>query len=367
MLQKWSAVAVPIICAIVATCNGSLFDAPRDPGTPHLPAQQFGYAVPLPLHFARGAPNSPGFADNTPPDNPVTDAGATLGRVLFYDRRLSANNAISCASCHLQSHAFADTARFSRGFKGGRTGRHSMSLANARFYQNRRFFWDERAISLEAQVLQPIADTVEMGLTHAEMIAKLSATSFYPPLFAAAFGNDVISTERVARALAQFVRSMVSANSRFDAALANAEAPGFGLLTSQERQGMQIFNGAGRCASCHVTTAQISPAAFNNGLDSVIVDRGAGNGRFKAPSLRNIELTAPYMHDGRFATLEEVVEHYDNSVKANPGLDPRLRNFNGQAGRLGLSSPDKAALVAFLKALTDHAFTTDPRFSDPFR
>jgi cytochrome c peroxidase len=367
MLHQRMAVAALICAGLSAGCNGSMSEPGTVLTTPELPTPAFRYAVVLPEHFSPGVPNSPGSADNTPASNRITDAGATLGRVLFYDRRLSANDAISCASCHLQSRAFADTARFSRGFNGGRTKRHTMGLGNARFYARGRFFWDERAFSLESQVLLPIQDSVEMGMSLQALVAKLSATPFYPPLFADAFGNATVTSDRIALALAQFIRSMVSAGSRFDQAFANGEQPGFGVLSAIERQGMQVFNGPGGCVRCHNTNGHISPAIFNNGLDATITDAGAGSGRFKAPSLRNIELTSPYMHDGRFATLEEVVEHYDNGVKASPTLDPGLRAINGGARRLNLSVADKAALVAFLRALTDQGFVTDPRFSDPFR
>ena len=363
------AVAVVAGSWIVSGCESTA--APGSASSePRLPEVAFQYNVPLPNHYRAGAPNSPGIADNTPVGNQVTDAGATLGRVLFYDRRLSANNTVSCGSCHLQSHAFSDTTRFSRGFRGGRTTRNSMSLANARFYQRGRFFWDERASTLETQVLLPIQDSVEMGMTLDGAVRKVREASFYGPLFTAAFGSAEVTSDRLARALAQFVRSMVSANARFDAAFANinnGEAPGFFVLSAEERQGMNVFNTVGGCARCHTTNGHISPVIFNNGLDATVTDAGAGGGRFKAPSLRNIELTAPYMHDGRFATLEAVVEHYDNGVRNSPTLDPGLRGLNGQPRRLNLTSSDKAALVAFLRALTDDAFVADPRFSDPFR
>jgi cytochrome c peroxidase len=369
MLRNSMAVAVVAGVSIAAACT-SISDVDQLAREPQLPAVSFQYAAPLPAHFAAGAPNSPAFADNTPLSNPITDAGATLGRVLFYDKRLSANNTVSCGSCHLQSRAFSDTARFSRGFKGGRTARNSMTLGNARFYFRGRFFWDERALNLETQVLLPIQDSVEMGMKLEAVAERLRQTPFYPQLFEKAFGSSEVTSDRIARALAQFVRSLVSANSKFDAGFRNVtpgEAPGFALLTPQERQGMVVFNGAGGCSRCHGTNGHIAPAVFNNGLDATITDAGAGGGRFKAASLRNIELTAPYMHDGRFATLEEVVEHYDNGVRASPTLDIGLRGIGGQPRRLNLSPSDKAALVAFLKALTDQTFITDPRFSDPFR
>ena len=309
----------------------------------------------------RGGRGGSGNArDNTPDSNAVTDAGATLGRVLFYDRRLSANDQIACGSCHMQEFGFSDTARFSRGFAGGLTKRHSMGLANARFYTSGRFFWDERAGTLETQVLTPVQDPVEMGMTLPALEAKLAAAGYYQPLFRAAFGTPEVTSDRVARALAQFVRSLVSADSRFDRGLA------VGGMTSQEREGLRLFNGQGECARCHVGNALAGDGTHNTGLDAVITDSGAGRGRFKVPSLRNIAVRPPYMHDGRFATLEQVVDHYSGGVQANPALDQRLRGRGGAPRDLGLTTTQKSALVAYLHALTDLTFLTAPRFADPF-
>lgn len=339
---------------------------------PVQPANAFAYSdasLPLPAHFFDG--NAPGgtviATDNSRADNAVTNAGAALGRVLFYDRRLSANDRVSCASCHHQQFGFADTARLSRGFAGGLTGRHSMALANARFYQRGRFFWDERAATLEAQVLQPIQDATEMGLTLDAVTTKLLLTSYYPALFQAAFGSPEITSDRVARALAQFVRALVSRSSRFDRAFVGAGPPDFAaVFTGEELQGQALFNGAAGCARCHATNAQVSDNAHNTGLDATITDVGAGQGRFKAPSLRNVSVRPPYMHDGRFATLEAVVEFYDNGVRNNPSLDPRLRGPNGQPQRLNLSPAQKGALVAYMRTLHDGAFLTNPAFADPY-
>ncbi|WP_396220169.1 cytochrome c peroxidase [Gemmatimonas sp.] len=339
---------------------------------PTLPATALSYSDagnPLPRHFSQAAPNagSPIGADNTPASNRTTDAGATLGRVLFYDRRLSVNDRVSCASCHQQQFAFSDTARLSRGFAGAVTGRHSMGLANARFYASGRFFWDERAASLEAQVLQPIQDATEMGMTLPNALAKLSATTYYPALFTAAFGTSDITSDRVSLALSQFVRSLVSANSKFDRAFGMNGVPNFAAtFTAQELAGQDLFNGRAGCARCHGTNAHISDNVHNTGLDATITDVGAGNGRFKAPSLRNIAVRPPYMHDGRFRTLEQVIAFYDSGVQNNPGLDPRMRGPGGQPLRLNLSAAERASLVAFLGTLTDNTFLTDVRFSNPF-
>ncbi len=356
-------------------------------GTPELPVSLIDYeaiAQNLPDHFTQPAglgPNqiTPLSLDNTPVDNPVTNAGATLGRVLFYDKRLSINDTVSCSSCHEQARGFSDPDILSSGFEGGFTRRHSMGLANARFYGPEAFFWDERAPTLEHQVLMPIQDGVEMGMTLDVLLPKLQAVDFYPALFTNAFGDSTITSDRISKALAQFVRSLISVNSKFDQAYYNGtvDNPDFaGTLTSQELEGLNLFTpaqGSGmsslRCAACHATTAQTLDAAQNNGLDAnTDSDQGAGGGTFKAPSLRNIAVRGPYMHDGRFATLEEVIEFYNSGVQDHPNLSPRLRDGgpNGDVRRLNLSSEQKAALLAFLNTLTDEGFLTDTRFADPF-
>ena len=340
-----------------------------------LPATSFNYAAPaLP----------PGFLvqpilgqDNTPATNPTTNAGATLGRVLFYDQRLSANQTISCASCHQPEHGFSDPRQFSVGFLGGKTPRNSMGLTNARWYQRRSFFWDERAATLEDQVLRPIQDPVEMGMTLPALNTRLAAEPFYANLFNAAFGSPEVNATRISRALAQFVRSIVSTKSKYDAGIPLR----FSNFTAQEQLGQSIFLGQvgnATCASCHGTDNFVpGPNINNNGLENPYLDKGVGaltgrpqdEGLFKVPSLRNVELTAPYMHDGRFATLEQVVEFYNSGVVNHPNLSPPLRNPPGQPPgprRLNLTPEQKAALVAFLKTLTDRGVTSAGQFGDPF-
>lgn len=367
---------LPSLVVFLAACAGESPTAATlvDDGLPLpvLPVALLSYGTasnPLPAHFtAPGPDGSVLAADNTPPTNPVTDAGATLGRVLFYDVRLSANNTVSCGSCHLQSAGFADTAQFSRGLRGGTTPRHSMALVNARFYARGRFFWDERAATLEDQVLRPIQDPVEMGMTLDSLERKLAATRLYGPLFRAAFGSADVSRDKVARALAQFVLAMTSTRSRYDQAFQGGGPPNFAaVLTSQELEGEQLFRGAGRCVLCHVTNAQIASQPRNIGLALVSADTGAGAGRFKVPSLRNVGVRSRFMHDGRFTSLRQVVDHYAEGVQGAAGLDPLLRNPSGQPQRLGLSPAQRDALVAYLHTLTDQAFLTDPRFADPFR
>lgn len=340
-------------------------------GTPSLPAALYPYSdasSPLPAYFRGQGPGGSAIAtDNTPADNPTTDAGATLGRVLFYDTRLSANDKVACASCHQQQFGFGDTARFSRGFNGGVTARHAMGLSNARFYQRGRFFWDERAATLEAQVVQPIQNSVEMGMTLDNLVLKVGATSYYPELFRGAFGSTDVTSDRIARALAQYVRSLVSYQSKFDGAFAGgANPPNFGVLTAQEQQGQQLFAGTAGCAQCHATNAVVSDDIHNNGLDAAPSDTGAGGARFKAPSLRNIAVRPPYMHDGRFSTLRDVVDFYDHGVQANPNLDNRLRTPNGGVKRLNLSPAQRDAIVAYLQTLTDPTFLSAAKFSNPF-
>ncbi|MEM8601582.1 MAG: cytochrome c peroxidase [Bacteroidota bacterium] len=363
MLRLFALVVAAVALVLTA------FTAPILPAdTPTLPATPYNYAnIALPQHLTTPPVRA---IDNTPADNPITDAGATLGRVLFYDTRLSANQLISCASCHRQADGFSDPEILSVGFQGGRTGRHSMTLAFARFYDNGHFFWDERAETLEDQVLMPIQDDVEMGMTLDDVRARLEATDFYADLFTDAFGSAEITNERMSRALAQFVRSMVAPASKFDEGRA-VQAPGppgdpLDNFTAEENLGLELFYGRARCSTCHRGDLQVAVEALNNGLDPVTADEGAGDGRFKTGSLRNIAVTAPYMHDGRFATLEQVVDHYDRGVQAHPNLSPPLVRGNGQPLRLNLTAQERAALVAFMRTLTDESFLADERWSDPF-
>ena len=342
----------------------------------NLPASAFNYANPaLPAHFRNG---DVADIDNTPNDNPVTDAGATLGRVLFYDTQLSANNTISCASCHVQETGFTDANQLSTGFLGGLTGRNSMGLSNARYYDNGRFFWDERANTLEDQVLMPIQDEVEMGLTLDELVTKIQAADYYEPLFEDAFGTTTVTSDLISSARSQFVRSMVSYESRFDAGLTAAGGDirrPFDNFTALENMGKTLFlSGRTQCSNCHETATFSGDQARNNGLDAVLTDQGVGgvtgrnqdNGEFKVGSLRNIALGAPYMHDGRFSTLREVVEFYNDGIQDSPFLDNRLRVNNGQVRRMNLDNEEIEALVAFMETLTDESFINDEKFSNPF-
>lgn len=375
-------VIVSMIISITIACKKTADTVTTEPwaNVLNLPAQPFNYAnITLPNYLT--APNILGQV-NTPAGNAITDWGATVGRVIFYDRNVSLNRTISCANCHPQSSAFSDNLVLSKGFLGGNTGRNSMGLTNARFYPNGRFFWDQRAATLEIQTLLPIQDHVEMGMHLDTLVNRMRSTAYYPALFTRAFGDATINSDRISRALSQFVRSIVSFESKYDAGRAtvapNTPPPAFVFpnYTAQENRGMQLFfTPVLACAACHGSETFTAAAAKNNGLDLTTTDRGFGavtnltldDGKFKVPSLRNVELTAPYMHDGRFATLEAVIEHYNSGLRNHPNLDPALRDPQGNPKRLNLSVADKAALVAFLKTLTDTRMTTAEKYADPFK
>ena len=341
-------------------------------------ARVANYAAPtLPAHFD----GTVAALDNSPASNPIDDRVATLGRVLFHDLRLSTNNRASCGSCHQQRFGFTDPMRFSNGIStAGTTDFHAMRLGNLRYWQPGTMFWDRRIPNAEAQASQPLHTLVEMGWGSnvggiQALIRKMAATPYYPELFSWAFGDPTITEPRMQQALAQFVRAMVSHSSRWDTGYAQVFSPAapnraldvdLSNFTAEENRGRHLFmtdvdRGGAGCASCHrPPTFALAADARSNGLD-------AGETRlFKAPSLRSVGLTGPYMHDGRFATLAQVVDFYAAGVQDGPALDPRLRE-GGEPRRLHLDAADRAALVAFLKTLDDPVLTTDPRFGDPFR
>ena len=371
----------------------------------NLPDVLFNYAnIALPEHYTEnGFPDQFQFQaaiefDNTPTDNPITNAGATLGRVLFYDNKLSANGTVSCASCHKAEHGFSDPDVLSKGFDGGLTRRHSMGIVNARFYDGGKFFWDERAETLEEQVLMPFQDDVEMGLTLQELINIVGQQTYYPQLFKDAFGDENITSDRISKALAQFIRSLVSTTSKYDIARSDVDSPlvDFPDFTSLENQGKRVFysprqltNGlSANCVACHVSEAFVGPIptitplpngittfATSNGLDATSttdlgVNEATGNpndiGKFKVPSLRNITIRPPYMHDGRFATLEEVINHYSSGIQNHSSLISPLVNSSGQVGQFNFTEEEKEALIAFLNTLTDNQMLTDEKYSNPF-
>lgn len=359
--------AIAAVCIFVLGKNSGFAAPPRVPSLPAELAEYVKYAVTdLPNHYKTGPIAA---TNNTPVDNPITDSGATLGRVLFYDKRMSHGDGVSCASCHRQENGFSDPNQFSTGFDGQQTGRHSMGITNAVYYANGKAFWDERAASLEEQALGPIQSPVEMGMTLPALVEKLSQTDYYPVLFQAAFGTPDITPERIGKAIAQFERSMVSYKSKFDAAVAAGQngQPNLGMLTGMEIYGNALFHGSGRCSQCHTTNAQVGTTTHNIGLDLTDdADVGAGDGKFKTTSLRNVAVRGRFMHDGRFASLEEVIQFYNSGVESNPNLDPILKDPQGNPLRLNFGPTEVAAMVAFLNTLTDNEFLTDVKFSDPF-
>jgi cytochrome c peroxidase len=355
-----------------------------------LPDTPFNYSNPdIPDYFYTNdngpVPSSVNGIDNATSSNPITDAGATLGRVLFYDKNLSANRTTACASCHRTEKSFADSSPLSHGFLGGATRRNSMTMINTRFYQRGHFFYDERAATLEDQVLMPIMDHTEMNLTAAEITQRVSDQPYYNNLFSAAFGTNHITNDLIAKALSQFVRSIVSYSSKYDtgrAQVANMRDP-FPNFTDQENHGKDLFlkplnEGGVACFTCHTTEAFVSPNAgpLNNGLDLASTnDLGAfenypGNpvmlGAYKIPTLRNVALTGPYMHDGRFSTLQQVIEHYNSGVQNHPNLAPFLKGTDGLPRQLNLTEADKQALLKFLYTLNDLTIQSDRKWQDPF-
>lgn len=389
-MKKIALLSLVFICFISCSDDSKYVPITEPPKVINLPETPFDYVnLNLPQHFLVNdggeTISSVNGIDNTPSTNPITNAGATLGRVLFYDITLSKNNTIACGSCHRQEIAFTDSPVRSLGFLQVPTRRHSISLVNQRYYFRGHFFWDERAATLENQVLQPIVDVNEMGLTSTEITQRVASRPFYSPLFQAAFGSGMVSNERIADALSQFIRSIVSSQSKYDtgrAQVANRLAP-FPNFTASENLGKELFmkpvnQGGAGCYQCHTTEAFVSvnSGPKNNGLDLMSTnDFGAFEtfptnndlkGAFKIPTLKNIALTFPYMHDGRFQTLDQVVEHYNSGVQNHPNLSPQLKDAQGNPQRLNLTQTQKAALVSFLRTLTDENIMHNEKWGDPF-
>ena len=354
---------------------------------PVLPPIPYDYVnLNLPPHFTNTSFDVT-FWDNTPGNNPLTNDGATLGRVLFYDKILSLNDSISCGSCHKQQFSFADSSTHSMGFNGGLTRRNTMTITNARWHFGGKMFWDQRGLSMEDAVLMPIQDSVEMGLSLSQMVQKVEQQPYYASLFINAFGDSTVTETRISYALSQFIRSIVSHTSKYDIGRAQVNGPedAFPNFTNSENQGKTIFFstaqlGGGDCAICHRTEAFVNTASAItcNGLDLVsTTDLGVYEatgvqsdiGRFKVPSLRNIELTAPYMHDGRFLSLEEVVEFSSTGIQLHMNLPPGLIDTIGGfpvARQFNFSQSQKTDLVHFLKTLTDTTLLSEIKWSDPF-
>lgn len=376
-----------------------LFDACRKEGqaltprVPVLPGEVYDYDTPGQESF---------FVPYG--DSVINNHVATLGRVLFYETQLSHNNRVSCGSCHIQKHGFADNKAGSLGFGFGVTGRNTQSIVNTGTQVG--FFWDLREALLDHMVLQPIANHLEMGIADTlAMEDRIRQIDYYKPLFTAAFGNDEITSKKIGRALAQFVKSIISVSTKYDEGYmltepnvsGNVNHFDFPNFTAEENFGKHLFFLKFPCSTCHGGVNLDGSLTFpqniglevdykDNGMAGIEPDSGQPrDGWFKTPSLRNITLTGPYMHDGRFQTLEEVVEFYNSGIQPHPQLSQTLRKHNDgglfdfgpeipeeaeatgrRPLRMFMTSDEKAALVAFMRTLTDYSLITDPKFSDPF-
>ncbi len=308
--------------------------------------------------------------------NELTVEGVRLGKMLFYEKMMSQDNSISCGSCHKQENGFSDPDRLSEGVGGSLGKRQAMAIFNTAWHTN-EFFWDGRSHLLRDQSLKPIQDELEMKETLEGVITKLQEEQIYLDQFTRAFGDESITSERMSLALEQFMNSIVSNQSKYDAFLAGSAS-----LTDSEERGRVLFfaeynpslpevSGAD-CAHCHGGNNFDNNRYMNNGLDVLadqtdigreeVTENPQDKAKFKVTSLRNIELTAPYMHDGRFETLEEVVDHYNENIRVSPTVDPALE-YTTQTG-LMLTDQDQTDLVAFLKTLTDETLATDERYAD---
>ena len=305
-----------------------------------------------------------------PFDNPQTVEGIALGKKLFFETLLSGDNTQSCASCHMPEKAFSDITAFSEGITGNLGNRNTMPLFNLAWNYDEKFFWDGRSFSLEHQAVQPVINPVEMNASWENVIVALQAHAEYPNLFKQAFGTTVIDSVLVTKALAQFERTLISGNAKFDQYLR-----GETTLTAQETEGFNVFmdETKGDCFHCHGSNNNplwTDNIFHNNGLDAILTDIGLGevtgdpadNGKFKTPSLRNLAFTAPYMHDGRFLTIDEVINHYSEGLQNSPTIDPLMKKV--AQGGVQLPPEEKAALKAFLLTLSDTAFINNPAFQD---
>jgi cytochrome c peroxidase len=325
-----------------------------------------------PYIMSYGSFTTPNFAA----DNQLTVQGVHLGRMLFYEKKMSGDGTMACGSCHFQQFAFTDSARLSIGIGGEKGSRNAMSVFNMAWNEN-QFFWDGRSDLLRHQSLMPIQDKLEMDETLENVVAKLSESQIYRDQFIRVFGTDEITSEKISFALEQFMNSITSTNSKYDDFLldsnvfSKSEKRGFDLFTTDYNPFFPDESGAD-CQHCHSGLNFENDKYMNNGLDAIFIDNGRGettknaadNGKFKVVSLRNIALTAPYMHDGRFRTLEEVVNHYNSGIVSSATLDPALEQTREKG--LFLTEQDKTDLVAFLKTLTDKDLTTNSEYSSPF-
>ena len=321
------------------------------------------YNLEIPTLFAEKL-----IAPIIPSDNPLTEEGVALGKKLFFDKILSGDLTQNCASCHNPKKAFTDQLQFSAGIQGEFGTRNSMPLFNLVWNFDERFAWDGKEFGLENQALEPVSNPIEMHANWDRVAEKLQQNPTYPELFLLAFGTSKIDATLVTKAIAQFERTLISGNSRFDKYLLGETS-----LTSAEQNGFDVFmdEAKGDCFHCHGSNNNplwTDNKFHNNGLDAIFQDLGFGavtgdpndNGKFKSPSIRNLAFTAPYMHDGRFATLEEVINHYSEGLKRSSTIDPLMKRVND--GGVQLSNQDKSDLKAFLLSLSDTEFINNTSF-----
>jgi len=380
---------------IVTSCSNSSDENYEDISTYPFVEAEFGSSLDL-NDLANYANQTvpPYITKNNSQGNAITDKGATLGRVLFYDKNLSSNNNISCASCHKQEFAFSDTNVASTGVNGT-TGRHSMRLINVKFATETKFFWDERALNLETQTTMPIKDHGEMGfsgkngdLSFNDLITRLNGIYYYKELFKFVYGTEEITEAKIQSALAQFIRSIQSFDSKYDIgrALAANDAQPFSNFTAQENQGKNLFltpptfdsnsirtSGGLGCAGCHrAPEFDIDPNSLSNGIGGSI-NGGPDVTNTRAPSLRNLvqtneTLNGPMMHTGVITSLQAAIGHYGNlttSAQNNSNLDPRLKP-NGLGQQLNLNATEVNAVIAFLKTLSGSDVYTNEKWANPF-
>lgn len=319
----------------------------------------------------------PWYINRNVPQVQMTREAVELGRFLFYDKSLSSDSSVACASCHEQKASFSDNRRFSVGVRGRKGHRNSMQLVN--LVSDQRFFWDGRAASLEAQVLMPIEDTNEMDLPLDELMARLKSHPIYPKLFERAFGDTLITRERLADALAQFVKSIVSYSSADDylrgfedRRITWNEVPASARkFLSLYQKSFKILN----CGPCHAIALQAGQNTYDDiGLDAEPKDVGYyavtknenDKGKFKIPVFRNLSVTGPYMHDGRFDTLEKAIEHYRSGMHRRPNLSPMYLDRNNKIITESLTDEQVSVLLETMKLTLDEKVLTDPKYSDPF-
>jgi cytochrome c peroxidase len=342
-------------------------------------------------HVSLDLPATPYIYSDVSTDSAI-NYKATLGRVLFYDNHLSINNSLSCASCHKQVAGFADNVPFSTGYEGRLTKRNSKNIANLEDNSNIIFFgpgvspgsmqglplfWDGREDILNNLVARPITNHVEMGFEDFSALPqKLAALPYYGKLFADAYsGDSTLTTARISECVGDFLSSINCNHSRVDQFMNNGANPA--LFSALEYKGYTLFVSKYNCDNCHhVFQGMYGVEDFKDiGLDQTPTDLGRGvitglasdNGKFKVPNLHNVALSAPYMHDGRYKTLSDVIDHYSHGISQSPNLDTVLKDVNGKAIQMNIPDEDKQALIAFLTAFTDYTVITDPKFSNPFK